>query len=211
MARTIFLSAGHATVPRVAGTRANGFKEEELTLELRDLVVPKLRAYGLTVKTDGAHGISATLSDAISIGRKFDIHVELHFNAGSKTSSGPFSLGTLSRKRFGVDLAKAVAKATGLPLHHNGWNSDTLSQHGYLAFCRQGGRGVVLEVCQQSNMEDMRVYLEKKNEVAQAIADMLRHYAESPSRVYDDHLPDEPPVRRVKTKKTSARKRVGRR
>jgi len=211
LARKLMISAGHSTSPLQTGTHANGYKEEELTLELRDLVVSRLRAFGLEVITDGAHGISRPLVEAINIARGSDIAVEFHFNAGGKTSSGPFALSVPSRKRFGVDLAKAVANAAGLPLYQDGWNSDTRSQHGQLGFCRRGGRGVVLEVCQQSNLEDMRKYFENKEKIADALAERIKFYAETPSRIYDDSLPDEPPVRvRRKGQTTSSRKRVGR-
>lgn len=212
MARKLMISAGHSTSPLAAGTQANGFKEEELTLELRDLVVARLRALGLEVITDGAHGISRPLVEAINLARGCDIAVEFHFNAGARTDTGPFALSVASRKRFGVDLAKAVANAAGLPLYQNGWVSDTRSQHGQLGFCRRGGRGVVLEVCQQSNLDDMRRYNASKEKVADALAERLKYYAETSSRIYDDSLPDEPPVRvRRKGQVTGSRKRVGRR
>jgi N-acetylmuramoyl-L-alanine amidase len=211
MARSILLAAGHATSPRAAGTQANGYKEEELTLELRDLIEPILRSFRLDVATDGARGVSRPLTEAIVLAKRYDIAVELHFNAGTASNTGPVGMSTPSRKQFATDLAKAVGSATGLPLHSKGWLSETKSQHGQLGFCRRG-RGVVLEVCFQSNKKDMEVYLASKAKVATAIAEVLKRYAETTSRIYDDSLPDEPigSPARARPQTTGSRKRVGR-
>ena len=210
MPRSVFISAGHSTSPLEAGTRANDFKEEELTLELRDLIAAELRARDIPFEMDGPHGVSVPLTRAIVQAASADIAVEVHFNAGGAGHSGGFGLSTPSRKKFATALGVAVSKALGIAPFRAGWVSDTETRYGKLGFCRRG-RGVVLEVCHQSNLDDMEAYFARKRQAAAAIAQVIEECAKRPDRLYDDAL-DRSTPRPVKgSQKTAANKRIGRR
>jgi len=205
MARKILVSAGHSTVPPIdTGAVGNGYAEADLTLELRDLVVGRLRSAGISPLVDGEDGRNEPLTKAILLARQADLAVEIHFNAdASPAASGTEALSKPDKRRAATLLAGAVASAAGLPLRgsNGGWKATDSGHHKSLGFCNAGG--MILEIAFISSPSDMKAYQASKARVAQQIADVLSHLADAREPLAVDTAGQTRPT-------TSARKRLGR-
>jgi N-acetylmuramoyl-L-alanine amidase len=177
MARTVLVSAGHSTVPpRDPGACADGHREADLAVDLRDRVAPFLRGLGVRVTTDGEDGQSEPLRKAIQLARAADVAVEIHWNASNGAGHGIEVLAKPHQKPLAKDLAKAIHNATGLTLRGDGgWKSDGSGHHKRLGFCEAGG--LIIEVCFVDNEADMKAYLANRAAVAKNLAVVLQQYA----------------------------------
>lgn len=176
MSKTIFVSAGHGGPD--PGVVANGHREADLALELRDLVAAELTAKGFDVATDGAAGVNEPLVQAIHGAAQRDLAVEFHLNSGPDTAHGVEALSMPAQKALAQELTAAVSSVLGnVRRGDNGWKADNEGQHHSLGFCRQAA-GVVLEVFFLTNTDELAVYLTKKAEMADAIACALANAAQ---------------------------------
>lgn len=168
----ILISAGHSTVPpRDSGAVGFGVEADE-ALKLRDAVAAMLRLRGVSHVTDGAEGVSETLTTAITLARSVRTAVEIHFNAGPASATGVEVLAKSANKALAQDLAAAVAGPTQLRLRGDkGYKADNSGHHHRLGFCEAGG--LILEVCFISNKADMAAYKSQFTNVARNIADVL--------------------------------------
>ncbi len=173
--KTVLISAGHNDED--PGATGNGYKEATLAVKMRDRVADVLRARGLTVLEDGADGENERLNLAIALARKADIAVEIHFNAGPPAATGIEALAKPKLRQLSAALCGAISKVTGLKVRgpDGGWKPDNSGQHHRLGFCEAGG--IVLEVCFISNVSDMKAYVDRKVEVATAVAEAILAYA----------------------------------
>ncbi len=172
--KTVLISAGHSNVPPIdPGAVANGQKEATLTLRLRDAVASKLKALSVPILTDGSPLQNLPLKEALTLMRKADIRVEIHFNAASdQKATGVESLSKGNLSGLASDLALAVSAATGIRTRGAlGWKPSNSGQHSRLAFCEAGG--VILEVCFLTNPQDVQKYLANENQTAERLAKVL--------------------------------------
>jgi N-acetylmuramoyl-L-alanine amidase len=172
MPKTIFVGAGHGGSD--PGAVGNGQREADLALRLRDKIAALLLTRGFSVKTDGPIGVNQPLSNSIAIAKNCSgPRVEIHFNAGPPTAQGVEALSLPLEKSLAQDLAQTIAFLTKSPVRgEGGWKSDSSGQHHRLGFCREGG-GVVVEVAFISNNNEMKRYLDREGDIAQAIAQVL--------------------------------------
>jgi N-acetylmuramoyl-L-alanine amidase len=171
MPKSIFVGAGHGEGD--PGAVNGSWREADLATRLRDKIAAILITRGMTVKTDGPVGVNQRLSQSIAIAKTCDIAVELHFNAGPSTAQGVEVLSLPSDKSLSQDLAQTIAFLTKSPVRgEGGWKSDSSGQHHRLGFCREGG-GVVVEVAFISNNNEMKRYLDREGDIADAIARAL--------------------------------------
>lgn len=167
----VFVSAGHSGSD--PGAVANGAKEAELMLELRDMVADRLRAAGAEVKEDGADGENWPLKRALTQIAGTDIAVELHTNAASASSAeGVEVVATAARRAEAQRIAAAIARVLSAPLRRDGgWFSTDafmLSRRFRPAFAEAGG--LIVEVFFITNERELAKYRALKSQVADAIA-----------------------------------------
>lgn len=169
----IYLSAGH--YEKDSGAVGNGYKENELCIELRDMVVPRLGGYRVITDKD-----CETLSQYLARIKpgNASVVVEIHFNAATPSATGTEVLiadnhNTLSRD-LADDLSTEIASTLCIP--NRGVKTESQSARGRLAFVRQEGACALIEVCFISNKKDMESYQKHKEEVAEAIAELLKEY-----------------------------------
>ena len=167
----IVLTAGHsATDP---GAVAGGFTEAGLMLDLRDITAELLRELGHVVIQDGADGENLPLRRAIELIDHGAIAVELHTNASDNPAArGVEAISLPPLQAFSQRLAQAVAavlhtRVRGLA----GWIDQSQSARGRLGYVNAGG--VILETFFISNPAERHVYLDRRYEVAAAIADTI--------------------------------------
>lgn len=165
---TYLISAGHGgTDP---GAVANGYREADVCLALRDLVAARLRELRHTARTDGGTGINWTLAQALPLIKGTDLAVELHCNAAANhAATGVEVIALPKHKTIAQRLAKAIAAETGQRLRGEvGWIDQSQSARGRLAFVNAGG--LIVELVFISNPGDMQRFMEARERVALAIA-----------------------------------------
>ena len=171
----LYVGAGHSNTDPGAITKGNSFTEAQLVTELRNLVVAKIREKGASVVTDGEGSINQPLSKAIELANNCSpVRIELHLNSFNLPSaSGVECLSLETQRPLAQKLAQAIAKKIGIRLRgEGGWKPDTAGAHRRLAFCR-GAEGIIVECFFLANPEELKKYLNRKDEVAAAIAETL--------------------------------------
>lgn len=177
----IYLSAGHHFKAGKAdpGAVGNGYKENELTRELRDLTVAAITRKGGDVITDKD---SETLGEYVARIKpgSGSVVCEIHFNA----SANPQATGAESLYKTGADLMSrqlsaeiSAMLADLMCIKNRGAKSEEESARGRLAILRtKAGLSCLPEICFISNKSDMESYQAAKHEIAECLADILIIY-----------------------------------
>jgi len=167
----IVLTAGHsATDP---GAIAYGYTEAGLMLDLRDRTAAILRERGLDVLTDGDVGENLPLRHAIALVQHGEVALELHANASTNPAArGVEAISLPPMRAFARSVAQTVAQVLSSPLRgRGGWIDQTQSARGRLGYVEAGG--VILETFFITNYNELVMYLERRDDVAHALADVL--------------------------------------
>lgn len=176
----IFVSAGHNNLGLRpdSGACANGYKEADLTVELRDLVVRHLKSKGVKHIVDNDTERLSEYLGRIKTGQG-SVVLEFHFDAAPHE----FATGTTGfvedeadkhDETFAWALTKAVSSCLGI--RNRGVFNESQSHRGKLGLMREDGIICLLEVCFITNVEDMNAYQHHKTELAEAIGDILIKY-----------------------------------
>lgn len=175
MSKPVFISAGHDS--KTPGCVANGHKESDLTLYLRDRIAANLRGMNVRVITDGREGENLPLRDAIALAKEnTGPSIELHFNAPGDKSTGVEVLANPELKPLAMSLAAAISTVLKVPLRGVlGYKSPNSGQHHRLGFCEAGG--LIVEACFMSNSAELNNYLSRDEDVAVAVAKVLANAA----------------------------------
>jgi N-acetylmuramoyl-L-alanine amidase len=167
--RRIFLSAGHSTVD--PGATANGRRECDLAVDLRNMVALYLERAGVPFGVDGEGAENLPLAATVALTRRRDdLEVEFHCNAsdnpaatGVETLSGPRDLA------LGARICHAIA--TGLGIRNRGAKPENAGHHSRLAFV--GAGGIIVETLFITNRDDLAAWDARKWLAAKAIAGVL--------------------------------------
>lgn len=166
------VTAGHGASDPGA-VAATGESEAQLMTELRDLVADRLRGAGHQVRTDGARWQNLPLVHALTLVPGADVAIELHTNAFTNPSAGGVEVISLpAQKEMARTIARRIAHTLEVPVRGaGGWIDQAQSARGRLGFVRAGG--LVVETFFISNPRELAKYLQRKVDVAAAIADAL--------------------------------------
>lgn len=164
----ILLIAGHGNGD--VGAVGNGCKEADLTREVVKMLKPALDKY---VTVDIADTSVNWFASRAKLNVKgYDYVLEIHFNAiKAETVSDGATKGTEiyvteAEKSFTVEQ-KIVDNISSLGLRNRG-----VRRKNYSVITRAKNQGVssaLLEVCFIDDIDDMRIYQSKKNEIINAI------------------------------------------
>jgi N-acetylmuramoyl-L-alanine amidase len=179
--RKIFISAGHTRKGTDSGAVGNGFKEGDLTAELRDLICHELlKNHGVNaIVDDDKNGLQQTINYFRALVNPKAILLDIHFNAATPQASGTECFIPNDFTQFERDLAKDLAEDCSevLPtklrtggMRVPGVKLEKESARGSLGWMRLTGENVLLEVCFISNKEEMENYQNKKHSLAKVIA-----------------------------------------
>jgi N-acetylmuramoyl-L-alanine amidase len=173
----IYICAGHTNTGNHydPGAVANGFKESALTAQLRDLICTELKKLGCTFKTDKDEQTLNQTIFAAGTNEK-DIVFDIHFNAASPQAGGcetfiPIEF-TEREKRIAKEVTDTTCKIIGIP--NRGVKLESQTRHKRLGMMRPAGTNMLWEVCFITNKDEMTKYLIKINEIAVAIAMILK-------------------------------------
>ena len=168
------VTAGHSD--KDPGACANGYKEADLAVWLRDIVASKLRQLGHTVIEDGVDGQNQPLNTAISLIKGSDKAIEIHFNAASASAKGVETISLPKDKALSQELSQAIAEVLETSVRgQNGWIDQSQSHRGKLGYVSAGG--IIVEIAFITNPVEMAMYESRKWLVASAIARVLDEWS----------------------------------
>ena len=171
------VTAGHSD--KDPGACANGYKEADLALWLRNTIASKLRQLGHTVQEDGTDNQNQPLTTAITLIPKADKAIEIHFNAAaSALACGVETIALPKDKSLAQNISSAIACTLGTKLRGDkGFIDQSKSARGKLGFVSNGG--LIVEVCFITNKAEMDSYQDRKWLVASAITRVLDEWSQS--------------------------------
>lgn len=155
------------------GAVAQGVREADLMVELRDIVAHKLDAAGHTVVTDGGWRKNLPLPYALTLVPGAACAIELHTNAFTNPAARGVECVSLPRDRLMAQrIAQAIARVLETPVRGDkGWIDQSKTARGRLGFVRAGG--IVGETFFISNPEELAKYQARKWPVASAIVEAM--------------------------------------
>lgn len=178
---SVFCSAGHnpkGIKPDSGAVGVNGLRECDLTVELRNLVVPILKGLGVKVITDNDDERLGEYLARIATGAG-SVVIEFHFDSvvtGKATGTTAIVGSDADRldKAFAAEIVAVTSKV--LNIKNRGVISEADSHRGKLGLMREQGTVALLEVGFIDNASDIKSYKQKKVELASALATVIKKY-----------------------------------
>jgi hypothetical protein len=157
----ILLSAGHGYTD-VGSIGADKGYEKDRTLELANLIANKLKQVGhdVTVNTEKTSNGSWRFKNR----NGYDYALSIHFNAFNKNATG---VEVLYKNSIGKasEMSKEIANILGLSNRGAKQRTDL--------YMMNIGFDALIETCFHDNSKDLATYNNKKNEVANKIAEII--------------------------------------
>lgn len=177
---SIFLSAGHNPkgIKVDPGAVANDYKEADLAIEFRDLVIECLKKNNVPYIKDNDDERLSDYLKRIQTGNG-SVVLEFHFDAAtSLLATGTTSLIGKDADRLDRAFAKELVDATSniLGIKNRGVLLETESHRGNLGLMRESGTVALLEICFITNLDDLEKYFSNKATLAKAIAEIVKRY-----------------------------------
>ena len=175
----IYLLAGHTPkgMHPDPGAVANGYKEAELTMELRDIIADKLRGKGCKVYEDED---SLRLAEVLSVvnSTEKDIVCDIHFNAGPEAATGIEVMVPARSTEDERDLARKICALLSsiMKIRNRGVKTESDGQHKSLGVMRELGINILIEMCFITNKTDMTSYQANKAKIADELMYLLIEY-----------------------------------
>lgn len=172
--KKLFTTAGHSH--NQSGASATGLREERLTIEMRDLIVDQLRAWGYEVVTDNDNdSLSTVISKIKKEATSNDILLDIHFNASSSNAKGTECFVAANARGKSVRIAERISELTAGMLNtpNRGVKKENQSQHNRLGILHTAASSVLWEVEFITNKEFMDNYQEMKERLAIGVANIL--------------------------------------
>lgn len=162
MSKRIFLTAGHHL--KDPGAIGNGYKENELTIEIRDMIAERIRVLDPSVSIwldDDSDTLGQVISKINKIATSEDYLLELHFDASvtPKPSGGTSLVAEGARHKsvdFAIELSEIGSQILNIP--NRGVKSELESHRGKLGILHTAASSVLYEVGFISNPTDMINY-----------------------------------------------------
>lgn len=164
----MYLSAGHSN--QDPGRVANGKREADVAVEIRNIVSYYLTQIGKKHEVDGQGTENIPLSYAVQTARKHRISVEFHCNASDdRSATGCETLNAAKDNKLAAKICRAIEDTLGI--RNRGVKPENAGQHHRLAFVQAGG--IIVELFFISNPNDLAAYEAKKWVLGRAIAGVL--------------------------------------
>ena len=173
----IYISAGHHD--KDPGAIGNGYKESELNIELRDLIIKELDKMGVKYIKDKDWETNTQYQGRIKPGNG-SVLLDIHFNSSSNSSAtGAETIvkegANTDSKNFAKDILNDVVTET--KLKSRGVKSEKESHRGKLGILHtKAGISCLLEVGFISNINDIRTYKDSLKTLPKKIATTLKKY-----------------------------------
>ena len=158
----------------IHGACGNGYKEADLTRELVNNLVKKLKQYAtVDIYNQNRNAFYDVQNGKFGIG-KYNYVLEVHFNASNGKGHGTECY--VTTRENGITVEQAIMKNMSkfFTLRDNDSIFDGVKRTNFLVINTvksMGISGALLETCFIDNKSDMEIYQKNKNKVAQAICD----------------------------------------
>lgn len=164
----ILLIAGHGDGD--CGAVGNGYKEADLTREVASLLKAELSGYADVTIADTNKNWYKYI---IEKGNKFNFKayhyvLEIHFNSSDKKSANGTEIYVTSAEKSEVVEQNIVKGIRDIGFFNRGVKIKNFSLIWHIK--NKGVSSALLEMCFISNVNDMKLYQNKKNEIVKAIA-----------------------------------------
>lgn len=175
--KTVFLSAGHSTTD--PGATANGRREADLAVDMRNMVALYLDRWGVPFAVDGEGSENLPLAATVALTRqRDDVEVEFHCNASdNRQASGVETLSGPRDMALGARICDAIA--TGLGIRNRGAKPENAGQHHRLAFVQAGG--IIVETLFLTSSIDLAAWDARKWLAARNVATVLAEAVKPPA------------------------------
>jgi N-acetylmuramoyl-L-alanine amidase len=191
MSKQLFIIAGHSTaIDPGATSTINGvnYKEADLAVEFRDLLIEECKTIGLNPITDSkTNALKQTLEWLKSkVFQPTDIMVDIHWNAGPPAANGTEVIIPDNASQKERNLAKDVYAVLSKYWKPRRILKESETPRKRLGIFRPNMEQILIEMCFISNAADMNTYQKVKRSLAKEIAQVLyKHYMERElERVY---------------------------
>lgn len=175
----IFISAGHNPkgIKTDPGAIGNGYREADLTIEIRDLVCKELDNLGVKYIKDLDNETLAQYLQRVQTGNG-SVVVEFHFDAANGIASGATSIVEAEADRLDKAFAQEMVNVTAsvLNIKNRGVKSETDTHRGRLGLMREEGIICLLEVGFIDNINDVNAYQHSKQVLAKVLAPIIKKY-----------------------------------
>lgn len=181
-----YISAGHHK--KDPGAVANGYKEADLTVKVRDRVIAIIGGYNAAeiatenkpwriIKDDDSETLAQYLERIKPGGAS--VVVEFHFDAAANpdaTGTSTFFAddASLDSINFAKEMAAAGAKVMGI--RNRGALNEKDSHRGRLGLVHEPGINCLVEVCFITNQYDLQKFHEKFEELCQEYARIIMKF-----------------------------------
>lgn len=176
MPRKLFVSAGHGGSD--PGATYKNYREADLNIEFRDILVAELRAFGIEAITDPNENY--TRKTLAWLRGKFgskDILFDIHFNAGPTSSHGSEVIVPDVASAFEKGMAAEICAAFAtFGFKNRGVKPERETFRKSLAWMKPNAENVLIEIGFITNEQDMRIYEANKRGIARKIAYILKDY-----------------------------------
>jgi N-acetylmuramoyl-L-alanine amidase len=177
---TAFISAGHNPkgIKKDSGAVGNGYKEADLAVEFRDLVIAECKKLRLKIIQDKDDERLGEYLKRIDTGNG-SVVVEYHFDAASSpTATGTTGLVEAEADRLDRAFAKELTDVTAkiLNIKNRGVITEAQSHRGSLGLMREEGIICLMELAFISNINDINAYNKGKKQLAVEHAKIIYKY-----------------------------------
>lgn len=174
----IYLSAGHHNAD--SGAVGNGYKESDLTKEVRNLIFKNLDSTSVIQDKDSE--TNSQYQNRIKPGSG-SVVFDIHFNSGPATATGVECFVNVAdfkdKNSLSFKLAAEICELTAriLKIKNRGVKAENTSQHTKIGILNlKAGISVLWEVAFISNENDMSQYQANKAQLTKEIASLLKKY-----------------------------------
>lgn len=171
----LILIAGHTG--EKTGARSPFLDEGNETIVLRNLICFNLTKYGYLdyYTDDDTDSLNTVISKLKQKVKKDDILLDIHFNAATETANGTeiFIPTDYSKeeKKLAENLLKTVCDTLGTK--SRGVKVESSSQHNRLGILHLPCNTLLVEICFLTNKSDVYKYKEKREVLAERIAQIF--------------------------------------
>lgn len=173
----VYPSAGHHD--KDPGAVANGWKESDLTKELRNMMIAEFDRRNHKIIVDMDWETNSQYQRRIKPAGG-SVIMDLHFNAvANSTATGVEVVVNNNASPHSKDLAREICQSLSaiMNITNRGVKTEKQTNRKSIGILNlKAGISVLVEVCFMSNPNDLRAYLNNKKAIAKSLVDLAIKY-----------------------------------
>lgn len=172
----VYPSAGHHD--NDPGAVSNGYKEADLTKELRNLMIEEFNRRNHRIIVDKDWETNTQYQRRIKPGSG-SVIMDIHFNSASPAATGVEVVVHNNASKHSIALATEISEKLSeiIGIKNRGVKREKDTARGKIGILNlKAGISVLVEVCFISNKSDLEAYFAHKKEVAITLVDLAIKY-----------------------------------